>query len=406
MRSVTSLLRLYTSVNLPICDENSGDDIELQSEIMTKLLSLAYATAIDRSKWQEFCDALSGFNSAPIMMFGHNISSDESLGIIGGGLDPVELDRYHGHFASQNPWMHMNLAMPVGKVGVSDQALPRSELFRTEFYNDWLRLQEDIVAGPAMMCYRSSDRIIAMAGPCRARGVDNSLPQTVALFEFLAPHLAHSIKLSAALSNGVSSSFSHLNASPYGIIILRRSGRVGFVNASAEHFMSDTGYMKTGYNEKLLSKDESLQTCFNDAIDAMQKHKFSELPAPLTVDIDPYGSCVFHWHIISDEVDHKFPDTAWADPVVGAMVLTGQFGIEPNDDRGQIARSFGATPAEAKLAQGILNGLSLYEYADLNKLSRHTVRNQMRMLLVKTNTANQVEFVRKMMLLTSPFTSI
>ena len=65
------------------------------------------------------------------MMFGHNLSANESLGVIGGGFDPYELVRYHENYADQNPWMHMNAATPVGQVGISDQTLDQQELFKT-----------------------------------------------------------------------------------------------------------------------------------------------------------------------------------------------------------------------------------------------------------------------------------
>ena len=68
-----------------------------------------------------------------------------------------------------------------------------------------------------------------------------------------------------------------------------------------------------------------------------------------------------------------------------------------------MAQSLGATPAEALLAEAIISGQSLYDFADTNSLSRHTVRNQMRALLQKTSTSSQTDFVRKMYMLSSPF---
>ena len=133
------------------------------------LMEAVYATVTDSTKWQDLCDELSTHLSSPIMFFGHNVGSDESLGIMGGGLDPHELKRYHQYFADKNAWMHMNVAMPVGMVGISDQALPQEELFKTEFYNDWLRHQENIIGGPAMICHRGPDSFAALALACTGR---------------------------------------------------------------------------------------------------------------------------------------------------------------------------------------------------------------------------------------------
>ncbi len=375
----------------------------LQSDTSQSLLSLLYATVTDRSKWQSFCDELNAFSTVPIMMFGHNICSDESLGIIAGGLDPVELDRYHAHFADQNPWMHMNMVMPMGAVGVSDQALARDDLFKTEFYNDWLRPQENIVGGPAMICYRSSDRFVAMAAACPSRRVDNTLPDSHRLFEDLAPHMARSIALSTALSDGGVASFPYLEASLHGIVLVRRSGRVGFVNSAADRLISKTGLVTVGLGEKLATQNESLRAYLSTAMSALCENRLDAVPEPLAMTTGGLGPCVFHTHVFPAEADHNFPCAAWADPVAGAIVITGSLGLRGANSHKQIVKAFGATPAEARLAQALVDGLSLYDYADLNKLSRHTVRNQMRVLLRKTESRNQADFVRRMHLLASPF---
>lgn len=378
----------------------------LQSEIPNNLLSLVYGAATDRSIWQELCNALSAFNGAPIMMFGHDTSADKSLGIIGGGLDPFELGRYHENFARHNPWMHMNLALPVGKVGVSDSALPRRNLFKTAFYNDWLRHQENIVAGPAMICHRSATKLVAIAGPCTERTVDTKLPQTIALFNALAPHLIKSIDISSTLSDGQKVSFSHLDLCPNAIAIVQRSGRVGFLNQAAAQFLSKTSRLQVDRADKLYAADEKIAAYLKQSISAMQNRKFGAVPNPLSFNTEEFGTSVMHSHIFPDDREIGFPIAAWSDPVVGVVVITGKFGIDGIDDLSIIAKSLGATPAEARLAKGVVGGLSLYDYADLNGLSRHTVRNQMRSLLFKSGTRNQVEFVSKVMSLTSPFSSL
>ncbi len=375
----------------------------LQSEIPQSILSLLYATTTDRSKWRMFCDELNAYTTVPIMMFGHNICTNESLGIIAGGLDPVELDRYHQHFADQNPWMHMNMVMPMGAVGVSDQALARDKLFKTEFYNDWLRPQEDIVGGPAMMCYRSDDSFVAMAAACPARKIDQALPDSHSLFEELAPHMERSIRLSTMLSDDGVVSFQHLEASRHGIILVRRSGRIGYVNPVAERIISQSGVVSLRLGDRLATQNENLRAFLDTGLAAMCKNRFDRVPEPLAVTIAPFGLCVFHTHVLPADAEHNFPCTAWTDPVAGSIVIAGQFGVDGARSHEQIAKAFDATPAEARLAQALVDGLSLYDYADTNNLSRHTVRNHMRVLLRKTDSRNQASFVRLMHQLASPF---
>ncbi len=381
-----------------------GGGIDTHSNIPQELLSLVYAAASDRSKWQMFCDELNKVSNTPIMLFGHNLGTNESLGIIASGLDPGELDRYHQHYADKNPWMHMNAAMPMGAVGISDQALRREDLYRTEFYNDWLRLQEDIVAGPCLMCHRTTETFVGLAAACPAANVDNTLGDSLKLFEALAPHMAQAITMSQVLANGGPMSYGHLEASKHAIITLCRSGRVSMSNPLAEKFMTQTQMMSVNLNERLTAKGEAVRDYLSIAHRAMARNDFSALPAPHHVVTPAYGEYILHAHIFPFSADHDFPASVWLDPVVGAIVITGELGLEHQENYCQLAQALGATPAESQLAEAIMAGQSLYDYAEANALSRHTVRNQMRALLHKTGTDNQMAFVRRMHTLSSPFT--
>jgi len=373
------------------------------SNVPSRLVSLIYAAATDNSMWQNVCDELNRYTGAPIKMFGHSVRTYDSLGLIGAGWDPAELDRYHHHFGDLNPWMQMDVAMPVGMVGVSDQALPRENLFKTEFYNDWLRPQEDIIAGSAMVCYRSNDKFIAMVGACRARDADAALPEIIGLLKTLSSHITQSITISTVLQNESNGSMQHLEVCRHGVLLVHRSGKIGFVNSAAEYFLSASSLASITPRNRLRTKDESLQDFFNRAVGAMRRADFSGLPKPAAISIPHHGPGIIHCHIFPELVDLKFPESVWSDPVAGAFVIAGPTGFDPPPTWHDIARSFGATSAEARLAQGLMQGHSLYEIADANTLSRHTVRNQMRALLYKTETRRQRDFVLLMHSLSSPF---
>ncbi len=55
---------------------------------------------------------------------------------------------------------------------------------------------------------------------------------------------------------------------------------------------------------------------------------------------------------------------------------------------------YGLTPAEARLAQALVNGLSLQEYADQQAVSIHTVRSHFRTISGKAGVKRQTDFVR------------
>jgi DNA-binding CsgD family transcriptional regulator len=94
------------------------------------------------------------------------------------------------------------------------------------------------------------------------------------------------------------------------------------------------------------------------------------------------------------------PDGA-AEPFLGARALLTFTEVEPqvSPDVDLLARSFGLTPAESRLAALIGKGLTLADAALQLKVSIATVRNQLKAVFLKTETRRQSDLV----LLIGPF---
>lgn len=366
------------------------------------LLSLLYASATDSRKWTGFCTEMNRRLGVPFKIYGHSTRTYESLGLIGAGFDPEDLERYHAYFARLNPWMTTNIAMPIGEVCVSDSVLPRNELLKTEFYNDWLRVQDNVVAGAAMICHRSEDRFVAMVAACRARGLDNTLPDAEHLMTALAPHITQSIALSSALLNDSDRPMEHLAELPHAVILVHRSGRTGYCNPAATRLLAGCNLLLIGHDGRLSAKSSEMRAHLRRSINAMVQEDYDTPMSPIAMRTATFGACILHAHPFPSTCDHDFPEAVWSDPVVGAIVVSGAFGLENDPGYRRLALSLGATEAEARLAQSLMDGNTLYEYADSRGLSRHTVRNQMRALLHKTDTRNQTDFVRRLQRLASP----
>jgi DNA-binding CsgD family transcriptional regulator len=385
----------------------------LQAQVMMSdkllsddLLASLYAAATQQAAWSTFCDRLSHSLNASVLMFGHSSQSHDNLGLVGGNIDPVHLQTYEDHYGSLNPWMSMNLQIKPGFVGVSDWALPRGELIKTEFYNDWLRHQNDAIAGPAMICHRSAKKFISIAASASAQIVDTDLSKMVEIMRTLSPHILRCVDISSTLNSGNGATPSHLNASRHGIVFIHRSGRTGFINDAATDLLETSKLLSKLQNGGLGSADPTVSDYMIRAAGAITNEAISDLPTPLTVYSVGLGQCTIHPHIFPAWGQQEFPENVWADPVAGAIVVTGSGGMGDDYSAEGVARSFGATPAEAKLAGAVILGQSLYEFADRHGLSRHTVRNQMRALLAKSESRDQIDFVRKIHQHISPFKTI
>ena len=148
---------------------------------------------------------------------------------------------------------------------------------------------------------------------------------------------------------------------------------------------------------------EKLAAHVRKTTNAMRTEDFSSLPPPAHVETEFGDQYLLHAHIFPRTSPPPFPASSWADAVIGAYVVTNLEGLEGRDDMQRLIQSFGATTAEARLGAAVLSGQSLYDYADHNRVSRHTVRNQMRALLQKTDSASQADFVSRLLRLASPF---
>ena len=367
------------------------------------ILSAVYSAALDDGLWQKFCDVLSEKAQAPIMMMGHNFGADDSLGAMGGGYDPYFLKTYDEHYIHINPWMGMIGAMPTGMVGMSDQACERERLFKTEFYNDWLRPQGNVIGGPATICHRDEEKVFALTMSCRADKYDQTMVRGYDLFQRIGPHVSRAIELSSLLVVEKSNLNVYLGSGTHAVIFIHRSGKIGNINAAGENLLRRGKLLSRGGNGELVSENDTVQAFLLRAASAIHRGHFAGMPGPVACNDKQFGTCMFHAHIFPEDTPFQFPASVWSDPVAGAIVVTGRYGLKPSYQH-QLA-AFGATRAEIRLGTAVLEGETLSEFADRNQVSRHTVRNQMRALLLKTGSRNQSGFILKMLRLKSPFSA-
>lgn len=379
--------------------------MRFDGEISHNVLSALYLAAADGEHWQKFCNVLSEQIESPVMFFAHNIGANIGLGIMGGGLAEDQLELYDDFYADKNPWMHMNESMPVGMVGVSDQALRQEQLFKTEFYNDWLRHQENIIGGPAMICDRTGESFAAIALAGRAKRYDDVVNYNTQYLRALAPHMIRAIDLSKTLAEKSVKESALLDSANYGVIHILRSGKTGNINKKAQSLMERSGVLTVNRQEKLGSGLQDVRTMLARAVTAMQNQDFKQLPLPLPVMLPCGRQVALHAHIIPEQMNEAFPISVWMDPPVGIIAITGNDGTNNAAADEKLIQSYGATPAETRVALALLDGKRLYDFADENGISRHTVRNQMRSLLLKTNTRNQTDFVRTISRLSLPFSA-
>jgi DNA-binding CsgD family transcriptional regulator len=74
------------------------------------------------------------------------------------------------------------------------------------------------------------------------------------------------------------------------------------------------------------------------------------------------------------------------------MARAEQLGREPPDQE-TLSRRYHLTPAEARLATAIAEGMSIADYAERHDVTRRTVRNQLQAVFDKTGVTRQAHLV-------------
>ncbi|UDL87334.1 hypothetical protein LGH82_19295 [Mesorhizobium sp. PAMC28654] len=113
---------------------------ELTGENFDQLLHTIYRAALGPGLWSDFVNQLSGLMAGTmIVMHGHDVVTNASLGALSSPVDPDLLVSYDNYYAARNVWVPGIAGMQVGKAGHPEHDLSQDQLLKSEFYNDWLK---------------------------------------------------------------------------------------------------------------------------------------------------------------------------------------------------------------------------------------------------------------------------
>lgn len=144
----------------------------LDAEDIAQLTGIISAAGLDRTRWQDFVDRLHHMTGARVHIAGLDVRTGLDLGVTCAGYDPDWLKSYEDHYGALNAWMNGIAQQRVGAVYNVNDLCPREDLERTEFYNDWIKPQEDILGGGASMLFQEQSRMFVLGGNLRRRDID------------------------------------------------------------------------------------------------------------------------------------------------------------------------------------------------------------------------------------------
>lgn len=353
-----------------------------------------YAAATDESLWpQVMQDMLSLTDSVGATFCAIDGSAKPTFSAFTAlNFEPNFIDEYIKVMMVHDPMVQYIVAHPHQRLVRDSQFITEREKDKHCYY-DWHHRFSDTrhrLAGMACV----DENITSGVTVHRTRRQGDYHPSHVERFECLLPHLERAVSIGFKLGTlGATQqvSFRLLDANPQAIIVIDEYGRVVFVNSAALEIAADQDGLVLSSNGVSLNNHTEhcrLQNLIGRALGlasgetaepsgAMQAHRPSGK--------NPYSI------LVSPLCRTRFMLTRTR-PAVCIVIADPEKRPPPRRD---LLRSlYGLTPAEGRLADQLMRGISLQSAAAALGISYKTARTQLAAIFRKTSTCRQNDLVK------------
>jgi DNA-binding CsgD family transcriptional regulator len=276
--------------------------------------------------------------------------------------------------------------------------MPRRELRRTEFFNDFLVPQQMESMLNTVVLVEEGRQTVVTVRRNREFGADH-----VKLYKLLAPHLQRAMQINIKLAKAELNhiwSVAALNHLEDGILFVDMNAKVRFANSAAEMFFlsRDIRMHKGRLSANSAAETESLHAviakCSERGIPLQSDFVWLRRQAgrsPLCLLIAPLpveGASLLMSSLMSEQ------------PMAVIFVKDPDKNNRPTLP--QLREKFGMTLAEAGFAIEISKGDGIQAAADRLSISRATARTHLSRIFDKTGTRRQAELVRVLISTSTP----
>lgn len=374
-------------------------------EQLPSLLTSIYEASLDPQRWGGFLERFGAALQSPAQVIWANDFARRTVDIDGGfgrfttsrGFAEAELGSFAEYYCQRNVWLQDPCLHSPGTVVNSSALFSDQQLPSTEWYGDWLQPQDLFYSCAAVVDHQQERSFNVTV--LRPRGAGGYSAQELQLVQQLMPHLQTAFSIHRRLHKTqalLNASLAALEGLPMGVILLDEQACVLYSNQRAQSLMQSSQLLceSSGNRVRAPNPDDDrwLQKALRECVATgagLARHEgrasrfkgltgqqLQVLAAPLPMRSSPYGEGCAAMLLISDP-QQETPSLH--------EVFRGLYRL---------------TLAESLLAQAMVNGWSLQEFADRQGLSIHTARTQFKSAALKVGVNRQADFVR--VLLTGP----
>lgn len=355
-----------------------------------ELVSEIYAALLGSSNWETFLDYLSdALPNGKTTLFYHDANAGAGAFSINARFDPEYIATYSNHFCFINPWMRRASTRQVGLGVRAEQMLPRNELLRTEFYNDFLRPQ-GLESGVGVTIVREDGRNF-MLSTLHGGTDDDAADAAASLLTKISPHLRQVFDFyrrrdaNSEMPRIVGAAAEALDVA---IVAVGLNRRICWSNAKGQTMISSGSIIGSDALGRLTSPFSDLKAAVVAALERAMRGD-GVATKDILVPTGPSKSQPTRLKIV---VPNMTPfERYFGGPIVLLLVSDAKRAVVT---KSVLQASFGLTPSEAGLALSLRQGLSLSEAAQTHGISKETARTHLKGLFAKLGVHRQAEVIR------------
>ena len=312
------------------------------------------------------------------------------------GVPPADDTAYLDDYLAINPRIPVVLTLKPGGLIWDRMVLDERSMNRDPFYTDFLApagLRYFI--GAALPC---SDQVHTFVSIQRTEKQGHVNHAAIARMRLLLPHVRQALDVARRLRGSSDARLSLEGALDWltdGVALVRADGTIAYANEAMQAFIRRNDGIRIKKNAIDFATQKA-RVSLHAAIGDICRRQNKEIPSAAATDFAVAPSSSDPPYLVSVR---PLPGTHIRNqPHAGAIAM-----VFVHDPRGQsgavthlLREVFGFTDAEAHLAQALMAGTLLVDYAQIRTVSLNTIYTHLRRIKEKTGCSRMTQLIRKL----------
>jgi DNA-binding CsgD family transcriptional regulator/PAS domain-containing protein len=320
-----------------------------------------------------------------------------SMVLAGGGLnfDPEIFHLYNDHYGAIDPYVQP--ARRDRRIGVipGEELVSRADLLKSELFNEVL-VRYDLAHMTLMSCECSEEEAVSKFPLWSSPKHGPMDGASIHLLETLIPHVQTALLLRSKIAvSDTANLFSEtaLDAMSLAAFLVNGKGRIRHMNQLAAGYLQGTEGLRS-HHGRLAATDphEDGQLQFLIAGATGEKNDLVSLPGGAMKIVRPLARTSLQVAVVPAPERYRPAESGSC-----ALVFVSDPSSRPRPRAALMRALYGLTPAEARLADLLLEGLEVREAAERVGTTLETARFHLKRVLAKTGCRRQTELMRLML---------